>query len=65
MSVSGNTFKFTNDHIKPTDRVGLFEDSVEFSFKEHFQNTRKHNMLCAVPESRQIASVICSFLLLL
>ena len=52
MSVSGNTLKFTNDRIKPTDRVGLFENSVEFSFKEHSKYTRKHKMLCAVPESR-------------
>ena len=44
--------KPTNDHIKPTDRVGLFEDSVKFSFKEHSKNTRKHKMLCAVSESR-------------
>ena len=51
MSVSGNTLKFTNDRIKPTDRVGLFENSVKFSFKEHSQYTRKHKMLCAVPES--------------
>ena len=43
---------FANDHIKPTDRVGLYENSVKFSFKEHSKNTRKHKMLCAVPESR-------------
>ncbi len=46
------SLKTTNDHIKPTDRVGLFENGVKFSFKEHLKYTRKHNMLCAVPESR-------------
>lgn len=42
---------FINDHIQPKDGVGLYENSVKFSFKKHSQYTRKYYLLCAVPES--------------